>query len=98
MMIVFSAIAILQVETDPTSNIKSAEDAIWWAITTITTVGYGDRYPVTTLGRIVSTILMITGIGLFGTFSGLVSSWLSSGPKHTHTKEDIVEKNDDDSK
>lgn len=43
LLIIFSAIAILNVEDDPNSNIKTAEDAIWWTYTTITTVGYGDN-------------------------------------------------------
>jgi len=75
MMIIFGSIAILQVEKDPNSNIKSAEDAIWWAFTTMTTVGYGDKYPITTEGRIVAGFLMITGVGLFGTFTGFVAAW-----------------------
>ena len=64
-MLLFSSIAILQVETDPNSNIKTAEDAIWWSYVTITTVGYGDKYPVTTEGRIIAVILMTVGVGLF---------------------------------
>ena len=72
--ILFSAISILQVETDPNSNIKTAEDAIWWAYTTITTVGYGDKYPVTTEGRIIAMILMTVGVGTFGTITAFVSS------------------------
>ena len=43
LLIIFSAIGMLQVETDPNSNIRTAEDAIWWAYVTITTCGYGDR-------------------------------------------------------
>ncbi len=74
LLIIFSAIAILQVENDPNSNIKSAEDAIWWAYVTITTVGYGDKFPVTTEGRIIAAILMTAGVGLFGTFTAYVSS------------------------
>jgi len=74
-MVIFSSIAILQVEQDPKSNIKTAEDAIWWAWTTITTVGYGDRYPVTTEGRIIASLLMAAGVGLVGTFTGFVASW-----------------------
>lgn len=76
LLIVFSSIAILQVETDAGSNIKSAEDAIWWAFVTITTVGYGDRYPVTSEGRFIAAILMCAGVGLFGTFSAFLASWL----------------------
>ena len=75
LLIIFSSIAILQVEKDPNSNIKSAEDAIWWAYVTITTVGYGDKYPVTMEGRIIAAVLMTAGVGLFGTFTAYVSSW-----------------------
>ena len=54
LLVIFSSIAILNVETAPESNIKTAEDAIWWAFVTITTVGYGDKFPVTTEGRIIA--------------------------------------------
>ena len=53
LMIIFSSIAILQFENVPTGNIRTAEDALWWSYTTITTVGYGDRFPVTTEGRLI---------------------------------------------
>jgi voltage-gated potassium channel len=75
LMLVFSAIAILIVEDAPNSNIKTAEDALWWSFVTITTVGYGDYYPVTTAGRLIAALLMFVGVGLFGTFTALVSSW-----------------------
>ena len=75
LLIIFSAIAILEVETDANGNIKTAEDAIWWSYVTITTVGYGDKFPITTEGRIIGAILMTTGVGIFGTFTALVSSW-----------------------
>ncbi len=75
LMLLFSSIAILEFETDPNSNIKTAGDAVWWAYVTITTVGYGDKYPVTTEGRIIAAILMTVGVGLFGTFTAFVSSW-----------------------
>lgn len=81
LMIIFSAIAILQVEDHPNSNIKTAEDAIWWAYVTITTVGYGDKYPVTTEGRIIAAFLMTTGVGLFGTFTGFLASWFVAEKK-----------------
>lgn len=76
--LIFSSIAILQVEDHPESNIKTAEDALWWAYVTITTVGYGDRYPVTTEGRLIAVFLMTTGVGLFGTFTGFIASWFAS--------------------
>ena len=75
LMIIFGSIAILQVENTPEGNIKTAGDALWWAFVTITTVGYGDKYPVTPEGRIIAAFLMITGVGLFGTFTGYVSAW-----------------------
>jgi len=75
MMIIFSSIIILQVEKAPESNISTAGDALWWAFVTITTVGYGDLYPVTLEGRLVAVVLMTTGVGLFGTFTAFVASW-----------------------
>lgn len=81
LIIIFASIAILQVEKDAASNIKTAEDAIWWAYATVTTVGYGDKFPVTTEGRIIGMVLMTAGVGLFGTFSGFVASWFVSGNK-----------------
>lgn len=79
LLLIISAIAILQVETAPESNIKTAEDALWWAYVTITTVGYGDKFPVTTGGRVIAAVLMTAGVALFGTFTGLVSSWFVEG-------------------
>ena len=75
LLVVASSIAILQLETVPASNIHSAEEALWWAIATITTVGYGDLYPVTTEGRIVASLLMIFGVILVGTLSGFAAAW-----------------------
>jgi voltage-gated potassium channel len=73
-MIISSSIAILELETAKESNIKTAEDALWWTYTTITTVGYGDKYPVTTEGRILAMVLMTFGVGFFGTFTAYVAS------------------------
>ncbi len=76
LLVVFGAIAILQLEKNiEGSNIQNAHDALWWAFVTITTVGYGDFYPVTFEGRIVAAMLMTAGVGLFGTFTGFVASW-----------------------
>lgn len=75
-LVIFGAIAILQLERGVEgSNIQNATDALWWTFVTITTVGYGDFYPITFEGRIVAAILMIAGVGLFGTFTGFVASW-----------------------
>ena len=78
LLIACSSIAVLQFETVPDANIKNAGDALWWSITTMSTVGYGDRYPVTMEGRLVAVGLMAGGVGIFGSLSGLVASWFLS--------------------
>ncbi|HYB99003.1 MAG TPA: ion transporter [Candidatus Limnocylindrales bacterium] len=75
LLIVASSIAILQFEVPAAGNIQSAEDALWWAFGTITTVGYGESYPVTTEGRLVAATLMLAGVGLFGSFSAFLAAW-----------------------
>jgi len=57
------------------ANITNASDALWWGFQTITTVGYGDRYPVTDSGRMVGVVLMTVGVGLFGTFTAWLANW-----------------------
>lgn len=91
LLIIFASISILQFENAPDSNIKTAEDAIWWAYVTITTVGYGDKFPVTTEGRIIGVVLMTAGVGLFGTFTGFVSSWFLADKKGERNNEEEVE-------
>ncbi|WP_222193383.1 potassium channel family protein [Modestobacter italicus] len=59
----------------PDAQITSYGDAVWWALTTITTVGYGDEYPVTTEGRLVAGLLMVGGIALLGVVTAAVASW-----------------------
>ncbi len=75
LLLVTSSIIILHCETGPESNIKTASDALWWSFVTITTVGYGDYYPTTAMGRFVAGVLMVAGIGLFGTFTAFVASF-----------------------
>jgi voltage-gated potassium channel len=67
-------LALLFEENAAGSNIHSYPDALWWAIVTVTTVGYGDRYPVTEGGRLVATVLMLLGIGLIGVLTATVAS------------------------
>jgi voltage-gated potassium channel len=80
LLMILSSSAILQFETSPEANIKTPEDALWWSIVTITTVGYGDRFPLSTEGRIIAALLMTAGVGLFGTFSGFVAAWFLEAP------------------
>lgn len=79
-LVTFGAIGILLLEQGEVgSNINNGIDALWWSFVTITTVGYGDYYPVTTGGRIIAALLMTAGVGLFGTFTGFISSWFVDG-------------------
>lgn len=76
MLIVIASVAILDVEQDaPDALITTFGDAIWWAFVTITTVGYGDLYPVTTAGRLVAGGLMVAGIALLGSVTATFASW-----------------------
>lgn len=74
-LIVASSTAILHLEKGSEANIRTAENAVWWAFATITTVGYGEFYPVTTEGRVIAAILMTAGVGLFGAFSAALAAW-----------------------
>jgi len=76
LLIILCSIAVLAFETDSQSNIKTPFDSIWWSVSTMTTVGYGDRYPLTTEGRLVAIVLMVTGVGLFGVLTGLFARFL----------------------
>lgn len=80
LLVVFASISILLCEKDEESNIHSAGDAIWWSVTTVTTVGYGDRYPVTLEGRVLAMTLMLAGVGLFGAMSGIIASYFLGQP------------------
>lgn len=57
------------------ANIKTLPDALWWAVTTVTTVGYGDRFPTTPAGRGVAVVLMLVGIALYGFLAGSLASF-----------------------
>lgn len=71
-----SGLSIYLIEFDlPDANIRTAEDAIWWSLVTISTVGYGDYYPVSTAGRVVSILLILSGVSLFGVISGYIASY-----------------------
>ncbi len=73
-IMVFAAIAVMNFEDLPESNIKDTGDAFWWAFVTMTMVGYGDKYPLTAEGRIVACILMLAGAGMFATLTGFIAS------------------------
>ena len=75
----FGYIAAIQItiveRLSPSGNIKNFGDGLWWAFTTITTVGYGDRYPTTTEGRVLAVCLMVLGISLLGVISATIAAW-----------------------
>ena len=71
------ALAILDAEQDAAgANIRTFGDALWWSATTVTTVGYGDHFPVTTTGRFVAVALMVVGIACIGAVTAGVAAWL----------------------
>jgi voltage-gated potassium channel len=85
MITVLAAFLVLTVSTflmvqfesrSPDANITSGGDALWWAFTTITTVGYGDQYPVTPLGRVVAVFVMFAGVGIIGSLASILASFL----------------------
>lgn len=77
-----ASLGILVIERPLDGSIDTAEDALWWSLSTVTTVGYGDVYPVSGLGRAIAACLMVVGVGLFGTLSGAVASVFVGRPAH----------------
>lgn len=74
-VVVSSALLVEEFERGvPGSNIKSLPEALWWAVTTITTVGYGDFSPVSAAGRGVAVVLMFVGVGIFGLLAASLAS------------------------
>jgi voltage-gated potassium channel len=98
LLIFVGALAILDVERGaPGAKISSFGDALWWAVTTITTVGYGDLYPVTVVGRLVAVGIMIGGVALIGVVTATLASWivervaLQDEEKQTATRRQVNE-------
>jgi voltage-gated potassium channel len=85
--IVGCCFAVLHFESqDPTANIRSAADVLWWSVVTMSTVGYGDFYPVTVGGRFMAVLLMFVGIGLFAMLAGVFADTLRSAATKITTK------------
>jgi voltage-gated potassium channel len=71
-----AALAVLEAERNaPDASITTFGEALWWTITTLSTVGYGDRYPVTVEGRLVAATLMVAGIALLGVVTASIAAW-----------------------
>ena len=76
-VLVTSSILVLEFESfSPDANITTGGDALWWATVTITTVGYGDKYPVTLLGRMTGVMVMFAGVGIIGALASILASIL----------------------
>lgn len=73
-VVVSGALAFHFFEVDVNPQVDTLWDSFWWAFITVTTVGYGDTYPHTTPGRIVAMLLLVTGLGLLGTFTAAIAS------------------------
>ncbi len=77
LLVVTGALAVTDAERgQPGATITGIGDGLWWAMTTMTTVGYGDAYPLTTSGRLVAVALMVGGIALLGVVTATLASWL----------------------
>ena len=82
----FGSLTMLRVEQNaPGANITTASDAIWYTIVTISTVGYGDQYPVTDAGRVIGSGIIVIGVGIFGTFTGYLANFFLSPRKKEPT-------------
>ena len=79
--------------TEP--QVKSFGDGMWWALVTITTVGYGDITPMTTVGRFVASVLMFVGLGLISSVTAIISVKFIQNFVDHHTNDDVLEKLDE---
>ena len=89
-----ASLAVLDAERDaPEASITTFGDAVWWTLTTISTVGYGDRFPVTTEGRVVAASLMVAGIALLGVVTASIAAWFVETVRRTGAEvtEEIAE-------
>ena len=84
-----SSVFVLQFEsTSPDANIKTGGGALWWGVVTITTVGYGDEYPVTLLGRLTAVLVMFAGVGIIGALASILASILVPPPQTQQERDD----------
>lgn len=91
MLVYVGALAMFDAEKgSPDASIQSFGDALWWAVVSITTVGYGDLTPTTTMGRLIAAGLMIGGIALLGIVTATLASWLVEKVSIEDTKKQAV--------
>jgi voltage-gated potassium channel len=88
----FGSLGMLALERSaPDANITTASDALWYVIATMSTVGYGDVYPVTTHGRELGSVIIVIGVGIFGTFTGYLANFFLSPQKTPPAEEAAVD-------
>jgi voltage-gated potassium channel len=84
-----AALAVLDAERNaPGANIVTVGDAAWWTATTVTTVGYGDKYPTTVEGRFIAVSLMVLGLALLGVITAAIASWFVERISEVKASED----------
>lgn len=89
------ALAVLDAERkNAGANILTFGDAIWWVMTTLSTVGYGDHYPVTTAGRCIAVALMVVGVALLGVVTASLAAWLIEQVREIEAESDAVQRQD----
>jgi voltage-gated potassium channel len=82
LVLTVSTVLMIQFESrSADANITTGGDALWWSFVTITTVGYGDQYPVTALGRLVGVFVMFAGVGIIGSLASILASVLVPQPE-----------------
>jgi voltage-gated potassium channel len=92
-----SSVIVLQAESrSDASNITTGGDAFWWSFVTITTVGYGDKYPVTAVGRIAAMFVMLMGVGIIGALASILASVLVGSGSEEDTDEATAETADNE--
>ena len=90
-VIEFGSMAVVYFEADaPNANITTGGDAVWWAFVSITTVGYGDKFPVTEGGRTSAFFVLAAGVGLFGVLSGYLANFFLT-PAEADKPEPVVD-------
>jgi voltage-gated potassium channel len=95
LLILCASLAVVDAERGHAgASIQTLPDALWWSISTITTVGYGDEFPVTAQGRLVAVGLMLGGIALLGTVTASIASWLIDRVRQTEEAAEAATRDD----
>ena len=91
LVLTVTSVLVLQFESrSPNANITTGGDALWYSIVTITTVGYGDFYPVTTAGRTTAIFIMFMGVGIIGALASILASLLVGGSSSAEEEEAVA--------